>query len=447
MKMKELELDFSEIGGKIKPMNAVNNGPTTKGVRGTPSSFDLYQEANIPFARNHDASFFTGYGGDHTVDVHRIFRNFDADENDPKNYIFEPTDKYIETTLDAGTKIFYRLGAAIEHGYKYGTYPPKDFEKWARICEHIIRHYNEGWANGFEYGIEYWEIWNEPDCKNRNGENPCWQGTNAEFAEFFTVAQRYLKDKFPNLKIGGPAICSVWSPDALEILAEMKKRGVKPDFFSYHWYGDKIEKLEQTFARAKELAEDTFYEGIELILNEWNYIRGWHGDDFVYSMKTVKNSKGASFVTAAMAAGQKAPLDMLMYYDARPSAYNGLFAATTYEAMKTYYVFKAYAELAKLGGEIKTVDGDDIYSVAATNGEESAVLLTYFNDDDTAPEKTVKVSFAKFNTGSPLKVEYYLLDESHDLELVREEIFTADNFSSYLKMPLCTSYFIRICKV
>ncbi len=28
--------------------------------------------------------------------------------------------------------------------------PPKDFKKWAVICEHIIRHYDENWANGYQ---------------------------------------------------------------------------------------------------------------------------------------------------------------------------------------------------------------------------------------------------------------------------------------------------------
>ena len=45
----------------------------------------------------------------------------------------------------AGTKVFYRLSHRIEHEVKkYGTLPPKDFKKWAVICEHIIRHYTEG---------------------------------------------------------------------------------------------------------------------------------------------------------------------------------------------------------------------------------------------------------------------------------------------------------------
>ena len=57
------------------------------------------------------------------------------------------------------TKVFYRLGSKIEHNRKkYGTLVPKDPHKWAVICEHIIRHYNEGWADGFHLNMQYWEI-------------------------------------------------------------------------------------------------------------------------------------------------------------------------------------------------------------------------------------------------------------------------------------------------
>ena len=152
--MQKITVDFSNTQGKIKPMNAVNNGPAGSAVRGQRGNFDAYAAARIPYARNHDASFYSGYGGEHTVDVHRIFRDFDADENLPENYIFGPTDAYTENTFAAGTKIFYRLGASIEHGYKYGTRVPKDYLKWARICEHIIRHYTEGWADGYHFDIE-----------------------------------------------------------------------------------------------------------------------------------------------------------------------------------------------------------------------------------------------------------------------------------------------------
>ena len=63
--------------------------------------------------------------------------------------------------------------------------------KWAEICEHIIRHYNEGWADGFYYNIEYWEIWNEPD------NSQMWTGTPEEFYELYRVAANHLKSCFP----------------------------------------------------------------------------------------------------------------------------------------------------------------------------------------------------------------------------------------------------------
>ena len=74
------------------------------------------------------------------------------------------------------------------------------------VCEHIIRHYNEGWANGFKLGIEYWEIWNEPDGKKPNGDQPNWSGTPEEFYEMYSVTAAHLKKRFPKLKIGGPAL-------------------------------------------------------------------------------------------------------------------------------------------------------------------------------------------------------------------------------------------------
>ena len=99
----------------------------------------------------------------------------------------------------AGTKVFYRLGSKIEHWpKKYGTLPPKDFKKWAVICEHIIKHYNEGWANGFHKNIEYWEIWNEPNLDPDDSTHKrCWGGTKLQFFEFYDVAATHLKQCFP----------------------------------------------------------------------------------------------------------------------------------------------------------------------------------------------------------------------------------------------------------
>jgi len=436
--MTHITVDLTNTGGIIKPMNAVNNGPAGSRTRGY-SSFDAFEQAEIPYARTHDSSYFEPYGGQYTVDVHRIFENFDADENDPASYFFGPTDQYMADILSVGCKPFYRLGASIEHHTKRGTIPPKDFAKWARICEHIIMHYNEGWANGFHYNIEYWEIWNEPECTNPDGSTPCWQGTLEEFGEFFFTSFTYLKTRFPHLKIGGPAFTSsTIRKEKLEaILGRFRTSELKPDFFSYHRYFHTIEKFLETVYRGREVADEYFGKDCECILNEWNYICGWLGDDFLNSVRTIMSLKGSAVLSAVMLAGQSTPVDMLMYYDARPCAFNGLYAPYTYELLKGYYALKNFATLRRLGTHVKTEFAkDDIYSCAATNGTDSACLLTYYNNE-MQEDRDVCLHFENVASQNGVKVCYRLLDDTHDSELVREEIFTAPCFDCTSPCP-CT---------
>ena len=127
--MDKISVDFSKKLGKIKPMHCVNNGPACQSNNNPKeSNFYLFKDLCIPYARNHDASFEARYGLDHTVDVHLIFRNFDADPCDPASYDFTCTDDYIYMTEQAGTHQFYRLGSRIEHEVKkYGTVMPPRF--------------------------------------------------------------------------------------------------------------------------------------------------------------------------------------------------------------------------------------------------------------------------------------------------------------------------------
>ena len=50
-------------------------------------------------------------------------------------------------------------------------------------------------------------------------------------------------------------------------------------------------------------------------------------------------------------AGQNNPLDMLMYYDARPCAMNGIFDMYTYRPLKGYFTIYSYANIYELGTE------------------------------------------------------------------------------------------------
>lgn len=416
--METLKFDLSKKYGGFKPMNAVNNGPIYKRHANDQfrTNLEEYKAAKIPYARNHDASFYLEYGGEHSVDISAIFPNFDADPYAEESYDFVCTDEYIKVTALAGTKTFYRLGQKIEHYIKkFHTLPPKDFKKWAVVCEHIVKHYTEGWANGFDAGIEYWEIWNEPDLNPDDSTNKLtWGGKKAQFFDLYEITAKHLKNCFPNLKIGGPAIAGnlQWAAD---FLAEMKKRNVPIDFFSWHIYCKEPEQMVEKAVKVKKLLDENGYANAESILDEWNYVRGWT-EDYVYSIEAINSIKGAAFAAACMAAAQKAPIDMLMYYDASPCYWNGLFSYYTLRPQKGYYPFLWFSKIAELEEVRSENEIDNIYTLCGkdSNGKVSAVV-TYYTDDDLMPNKTVKLDFGKNS-----RYSIYALDDEKTNELVGE---------------------------
>lgn len=428
--MDILKFDLTKKYGGFKPMNAVNNGPVHKDSGGQHrSNLNEFRDACIPYVRNHDASFCQYYGSEHSVDITAVFPNFDADPNLAESYDFACTDEYLRLIDLTGAKTFYRLGQKIEHYVKkFGTIPPKDFKKWAVVCEHIIRHYNEGWANGFNLGIEYWEIWNEPDlAAEKPPTRTTWGGTSEQFFDLYETTAKHLKECFPNLKIGGPALAWIESWGN-EFLSEMHKRNVPIDFFSWHMYTNDPVAMTGKINRIKKILVDNGYTDTESILNEWNYIKNWQ-DLFTYSIESIIGIKGAAFNMACMSEAQKAPVDMLMYYDARPCAFNGVFDFYTLRPLKGYYPFLWFSKFYGLE-EIRSENAvDDIYTLCGTdeNGKIKAVV-TYYTDDECMPNKTVKLDFGK----NP-EFKLFVLDD----EKTNEYVGISKNLQLSLKPNSC----------
>ena len=423
-------VDPDVVVGAVKPMNAVNNGPVVKRLGNVlkRDNFGDYRAARIPFARTHD-SVNCVPGGAHTCDITAVFPNFDADENDPKSYDFVFTDYYLDHIRRAGTQVFFRLGQTIEHGpKKYGVLPPKDFAKWARICEHVVRHSNEGWAWGCDdawttlntawsnqFNIVYWEIWNEPNLDLSDGEPPrrprCWGGTVTNFFQLYETAAKHLKAKFPGIKIGGPAMtCSLkWGE---RFLSYCHDNAVPLDFLSWHTYSTEPGRIAEQCAMFRELMDRHGFAKAESILNEWNYVRGWT-DDWLYSVEVQSgrfNQKAAAFIAATMIDCQSAPVDMLMFYDAKPHEMNSMFDKTTFWPMKGYYPFYAWSKMADRGTQVSCVvkegrgkwsDADfgplpkselgrpvGSFRAAAARGEDGsgAVFVARYSEDDNVNE-------------------------------------------------------------
>ena len=415
-----MNINFSTSVGKIKPMHAINNAPMHWTFCDT---FHYLTEAKIPYSRLHDTGGLMG--GGIFVDIANIFPLFHADPEDPKNYDFGFTDHLLKELCAAGVKPFYRLGCTIEN-YHPSIGPrrsihPTDPHKWAVICEHIIRHYNEGWADGYRMDIEYWEIWNEPDNEPVAAENPMWKGSMEEYFTLYEVTANHLKACFPHLKIGGYASCGFYeilNTSAAahsgvssrtgyfieffeKFLAHITTEGHEAplDFFSWHSYAGIRENIAFA-AYAREMLDKFGFTETESILNEWNpgiHRRGTLAD--------------AAYIGSMMVAMQNASVDLLMYYDgSMESSYGGMFNPLTRTPFKAYYAFYGFGQLFGLGWQYP-IEGaeygrvaDTVYALAAGNADatERAVLLFNLGGETavTAPDGEWTL---------------LVLDESHDL--------------------------------
>ena len=371
MPQANVSVQFDRPTGRpIRPLHGMNSGPRNTIVYDARSRF---VEAGIPFVRLHDIEY--PYGSGEFVDVPCIFKSFDADENDPGNYNFTQTDEYIRQCLSVNAGIIYRLGVSIEHApTKLYTYPPKDYAKWARICEHIIRHYNEGWADGFTWNIAYWEIWNESDAESTK----TWAGTQQQFIEFYTVAARHLKACFPHLKIGGCGFTGSHHGNVDRFLAAVGERALPLDFFSFHTYSATPTHPVALWRHFRDTLCKIGHADTEIWLDEWNYMGAWDPINQPLYYPAMKDHRGACYY-AAMLCAMQSETDMAgaAYFEAAPvKEFCGIFNVkemrvsihngATLEPTKGFYAFKSFNALYRMGEEVAvSCDNKDIYVLAA----------------------------------------------------------------------------------
>lgn len=385
--MAKIKVDFSKIVGKMKPVHAVGQPP----IIGWSSDklFHYLTEAGIPYARLHDVG--GGFGGGKFVDIPNVFPDFNADPEDPASYDFTWTDPLITSLMNSKVEPYYRLGVTIENEVwrkAYRVNPPEDPEKWAKICAGVIRHYTKGWANGFEYDIKYWEIWNEPECTN--GRRVMWTGTWEQYLELYDVTSKLLKAEFPEIKIGGYASIgfyalkemdpeSTWCKDCqsyidlfLQFMQYIKDHNCPMDFFSWHSYDEpKYTALYANYVAEK--LKEYGYGHAEQHLNEWNC--GPQNRD-----KACHAAATAGFLISM----QNSPVDIGMFYDARcgTSIYGGLFNPMTLRPLKSYWAFPAFNELYRRKDQVEAEsDTEDLYVAAAAGDPEGAVLIVNFRNE------------------------------------------------------------------
>jgi len=404
--LNDLHVDCSVVIGRIRSLQGMNCGPLEimrpRQISENERIYNFsmqYLELGVDYVRTHD---FYGPG-----DIDVIFPDFDADPTLPSNYNFTKTDFLIQGIKAIGTDIIFRLGYSWSTPHANVSHiDASDYERWAEICKHIIMHYNDGWANGFHYNIAYWEIWNEPDF------NVFWTGTSQEYFGLYEVTARTLKAYNSDLKVGGPGLANNLT-FAADLLNFCRNRNVPLDFFSWHMYTPTDPNPYNICVRAErvqELLGEYGFSSAESLLTEWNIAGGGAHEEYW-------NTKGAAYTSSELIYMQDTNIAIANRY--RGDAHGmGLFN-TEGIAQKPFYAFKAFKFLLETPNRLNCTGSNELgYAVMASKSDGDKVV-TILISDFNSNYKGYKLEVSNLPwKNKPFKYERYLLDDSHNLELV-----------------------------
>ena len=383
-----VRVDMSMATDAVKPMHGMCNGPVSYGA----DISSLFREIGVPFVRFDGTDTpMSGYA----IDISRIFKNPEADPRDLSNYDFTYTDRYVAAAHNAGAKVIFRLGESIDRmGWGKKTIYPDDLDAYIEVCANIVRHYNDYLADGYAYGIEYFEIWSA----NERGED-----TDRAF-EIYRRVSSALKLMDSGIKVGGMCF-DARSPMLREFLKFCRRTRSTLDFISVSSFDSDPCALAEGVKDMIPSLYNLGFGNTEIIIGAWSYIdREAVGN---YSLEKVLSSgedklaearknlfdsqrsvKGAAYALAFMiAASRIREIKMACFYDAQPSVSPWCAISDRYgNREKTFHAFRAFGEVYRAGREIYTVCDEaegfahsGIYAMGAIGEGAYYVLISSFD--------------------------------------------------------------------
>lgn len=436
-----LRVDFARSNGVFRAFQGVNKGPMAAG--GTIDLTASWRELGVPSTRLHDCQ----WPYPDVVDMHAIFRNEEADPERVQSYDFALTDEYLAAVHATGARMIYRLGESIEHARtKRFVHPPRDLDKWAAACLGIIRHYNEGWANGFQYQIQYWEIWNEPE--NRPA---MWSGTDEDYYRLYRAAARAIKGRYPALKVGGPAVGYSGrfvegrfeaSEFVTNFLARCRRESLPLDFFSWHCYTADPQELVARARAIRRLLNAHGFANTESHLNEWNYLPNNSWDMLSktssagarqQAYEAMSGAAGAAFLMAALIELQDAPLDVSNFYHGDIGVF-GLFNEYGVPA-KNFYGMRAFQELLRHPARVETRGGvpGKLAAAAGISADRAraALLVSNFNFE----RRELLVQAAGWPWNAAANYEVFITDSQRNWQKIHTGKLAAGENEIKLELP------------
>jgi len=448
--MRNLSIDASNEIGRIRNQRGMHGSPVPL-VSTDYSPFNEYKEADFKLIRvGHD---------EQRLNLTHIFpysHRIDADPMDPGEYVFNELDKHIKATIDVGAEPYLNvemdIGPAIYPGGDRRTPPPLDYKKWGEVCRQVVRHYNDGWANGYHYNIKYVLIWNEPDSR------VFFAGTPQQYYELYAVAAPIIKEAGPNIKVGGPAVtnmndrCFTYTENFLKYVTAL---GAPVDFLDWHNYGHHVNydiaRVLRLIERSQSLLDKYNLHDTENIMGEFSIQ--------VFPTILLEGPVSAAYSAAVHIYAQDYNLEAILHFRGTGvhhiSGYEGAndlgncVYTSEGRARPIHYSYKALAEinnntpirLETEGGDTK---GFAILAGKSENGNEVNILVTDYNSQATG--YNLSVSNLPWGRSDQYQVETYVIDDDHLLDLVSSEKMTGNQFNKKINKTSPYVYLIKLIR-
>ncbi len=380
-----VKVDFSIETGRIKAMHGMCNGPMSYGA----DLSSLFREIGVPHVRfDGTDTALSAYA----VDISRIFKDPSRDPRDEKAYDFSYTDRYVAAAYNSGAKVIFRLGESIDRmhsGKKISV--PEDIDHFVEVCANVVRHYNDYWADGYAYGIEYFEIWN-------------LDGENEKAFDLYRRVASAIKLMDSSLKVGGMGFGGADS-SFREFVRYCARKRAPIDFVTVADFSGDPKAACDKVRDMIPILHNLGFSDTEIMIGAWNYVDtealGALALERVLSSSDEKfkearrrvfeeqgSVKGAAYALAFMISlGQIREVTRACFYDAQP--YLSAWCAISDRfgnPEKPFYAFKAYGEIYRAGREVYSVCEETegyahsgIYSLAAEGEDALYVLISSFD--------------------------------------------------------------------
>lgn len=337
-KLRSITVDAASNLGTMKALRGVNSGPLPWSDRPAVERLDDvvevsdrtgyrslgadasagYRAANIDLIRIHDnygpGDIYANFRGSRemadgtqisaaSLNARVMFPDIKADPLNPASYNFGPTDGLMKSIYDIGARPIFRIGASAgeNSGVPDSFTSERDYDHYADIARHVVLHYNKGWNQGFQYGVKYWEVLNEPDGRFE---------ANRYFKLYGKLAKA-VKSADKNAMIGGPALMFTHNgPEYREdFLKYLRAKKLPLDFWTFHDYNvDAADPY--LYVRLAEdmrkLLDNHGFRKTKLIMDEWNVLG--------INPELLTLGGRAAFTASAIIYMQDSPLDDQTFY-------------------------------------------------------------------------------------------------------------------------------------